>query len=204
MNILVADGQRFLREGLVELLSTQQDMHVVGEATCGREAAEQARLLRPDLVLMSLDLPEGALESAQRIRENHPETRIVLLLPPGHEPRLRGSLGGADALIRYDARARQIFAGLRAAAGSHPLEPETIVTTGTRAAPHLTPREEQVLSLIYLAYSNRQIKEALGIQHSTVKRHVRRILQKLEVRNRVEAAVYAAQLGVARQGASQS
>lgn len=204
MNILVADGQPFLREGLVELLATQQDMHVIAEATTGREAAEQARFLRPDLVLMSLNLPDGAFETIRRIRQSDPAVRIVLLVPPGHEPRPRGSLGGADALVRYDARARHIFAGLRQAAGSLPedSEPAPPVHADEAPAPHLTPREQQVLSLIYLAYSNRQIKEALGIQHSTVKRHVRRILQKLHVRNRVEAAVYAAQSKSVREGAS--
>ena len=197
--VIVADGEPLFREGLVQLLATQPDLRVVGEAADTVEAIEQARREQPDVVLLALDLPAaGGEETARRIRHISPDIKVIMLVPPHAEEERPGLDGEVHGILQASARASQIFERIR-----------TISDGGVvRKAPvpialppddldymdvpeKLTPREQEVLALIARAWTNRQIEDALGIQKTTVKRHVHRILRKLHARNRVQAAVFA-------------
>ncbi len=189
LTIVVADGEPLFREGLTQLLSTQPDLRLVGEADDARQAIDVCRLTKPDLALVAIDLPGlGPSEIARRIRAVSPGTRVIMLVPPLATE--SDGIGGADAVLLRNARASQVFSSIRNVAG----RVLPIATFGEDATPFdaLTPREREVFRLLAEGWSNRQIERALGIRASTVKRHVRHILRKLRVRNRVQAAVYAA------------
>jgi two-component system nitrate/nitrite response regulator NarL len=195
--IIVADSEPLFREGLAQLLATQPDFDVVGEAIDTVDAVEQSWREQPDLVLVALDLPTaGGQETARRIRRMSPDVRVIMLVPP-----LAGEEHGwldedVQGVLRCSARATQIFERIRTVTDG--LGVHGAALAGATDSPHwcdvpekLTPREREVLALVARAWSNRQIEGALGIGNSTVKRHVRRILRKLHARNRVQAAVFA-------------
>lgn len=185
--IVLADGEPLFREGLVQLLATQPDLQLVGEAGDARQAIDTCKAIRPDLALVAVDLPDlGGPETARRIREVSPNTRVIMLVPPSAG---EGGVDGAEAVLLRNARASQLFARIRGVANG--LGPAVAENGGARVHA-LTPREREVFGLLAEGWSNRQIERALGIRASTVKRHVRQILRKLRVRNRVQAAVYAA------------
>ena len=197
--ILLADGEPLFREGLAQLLAAQRDFQLVAEASDSWEAVEKTRVLHPDLVLVALDLPAmGGSETARRIHTISPSTKVVVLAPPrSDEGRLAQEEAVTGVLLR-SVRASQLFSQIRDIVGREedahrPSLPAGVYTGARHSNPHqeLTPRERAVFELVAEGWSNRQIQYALGIRESTVKRHVRRILRKLHVRNRVQAAVYA-------------
>jgi two-component system nitrate/nitrite response regulator NarL len=195
-SIVVADAERLFSEGLVQLLATQNDFRIVGEAADVVEAVQLAWREQPDIVLAALDLPkEGGEEAARRIRKVSPASKVIMLVPPRgaeHTPFVGEHVHG---VLRASARASQIFERIRALQEAETVREVRVPFTVEEPEPGgpepLTPREQEVLQLIAQAWSNRQIEDALGIQKSTVKRHVRRILRKLHARNRVQAAVFA-------------
>jgi len=195
--VIVADGEPLFRDGLAQLLATQPDMQVVGEAADTVEAVEQAWHERPDVVLLALDLPTaGGQETARRIRHISPDIKVIMLVPPSADGDPRGIDDDVNGVLNSSARATQIFERIRTVrdAGAQSAPPFPQEAAGMDAAAsweHLTPREREVLALVACAWSNRQIEDALGIHNSTVKQHVRRILRKLHARNRVQAAVFA-------------
>jgi DNA-binding NarL/FixJ family response regulator len=199
--VIVADGEPLYREGLAELLSTQPDLRVVGEACDSVEAIEQAWRERPDVVLLALDLPAaGGIETARRIHHIGGDIKVIMLVPPHGDEEHPGMEEDIDGVLNLSARATQIFERIRTVrdgdltrAGPAPGASAPRGAEDAGAAEKLTPREREVLALVALAWSNRQIEGALGIQNSTVKQHVRRILRKLHARNRVQAAVFAYQ-----------
>jgi DNA-binding NarL/FixJ family response regulator len=198
--ILLADGEPLFREGLAQLLATQRDLLLVGEASDSWEAVQKVRALRPDLALVALDLPGmGGAETARRIHSANPATKVIMLAPPRCNGEPLSLEGAADGVLLRSVRASQFFAeireivGGREAPGHDSLAVSVLQETGgADMRGRLTPRERAVFELVAEGWSNRQIQNALGIRESTVKRHVRRMLRKLHVRNRVQAAVYAA------------
>jgi len=197
--VIVADAEPLFREGLAQLLSTQPDLRVVGEAADSVEAIEQSWRERPDVVLLALDLPTtGGLETARRIRHIGPGIKVIMLVPPRADEEHPGMEHDVDGVLNLSARATQIFERIRTVrdgapprASAPPIPVTSRELRDADASEKLTPREREVLALVALAWSNRQIEGALGIQNSTVKQHVRRILRKLHARNRVQAAVFA-------------
>ena len=197
--VIVADGEPLFREGLAQLLATQFDLRVVGEAGDTSEAIEQTWREQPDVVLLALDLPPaGGQEAARRIRSVGAGVKVIMLVPPHGDDEHPGLEDDVHAVLRSSARASQIFDRIRAVkqgvAVQHataPVSPEVDELDGVEAPERLTAREQEVMALIARAWTNRQIEESLGIQKSTVKRHVRHILRKLHARNRVQAAVLA-------------
>ena len=197
--VIVADGEPLFRAGLAQLLATQPDLRVVGEAGDTREAIEQTWREQPDVVLLALDLPPaGGQETARRIRRMGAGVKVIMLVPPHGDDEHPGLENEVHCVLQASARASQIFDRIRAVKDfAAPREapplvaPEADELDGVEAPERLTAREEEVLALIARAWSNRQIEESLGIQKSTVKRHVRHILRKLHARNRVQAAVLA-------------
>ncbi|MBI5285898.1 MAG: response regulator transcription factor [Chloroflexi bacterium] len=197
--VIVADGEPLFRGGLAQLLATQPDMRVVGEAGDTREAIEQTWREQPDVVLLALDLPPaGGQEAARRIRSVGTGVKVIMLVPPHGDEEHPGLDDGVHSVLQASARASQIFDRIRAVkdAGASreaapAAAPEADELDGVEAPERLTAREQEVMALIARAWTNRQIEESLGIQKSTVKRHVRHILRKLHARNRVQAAVLA-------------
>ena len=212
-SVIVADGEPLFREGLAQLLATQTDLRVVGEAADTEEAIEQAWREQPDVVLLALNLPTaGGQETARRIRQMSPGIKVIMLVPPRGDEEHPGMEDDVHGVLHSSARATQIFERIRTVhdgdvSRTRPapiaLSPQTL--DDLDAAEKLTPREREVLALVARAWSNRQIEEALGIQNSTVKQHVRRIMRKLHARNRVQAAVFAYRAFTASQkGATKS
>lgn len=195
--IVVADAEPLFREGLADLLATQPDFEVVGEAADADVLVRETLRTQPDLVLLAVDLPcDGGQEAARRVREAHPDARVIMLLPPRIEEAAADVREHVHAVVSYGARAAQILDRVRSVAP--PPDDHAFVRVPRRRRVYaaavtqsLTPREEEVLALIARGWTNRQIEGALGIHNSTVKRHARHILRKLHVRNRVQAAVYA-------------
>ena len=198
--IILADGEPLFREGLAQLLASQRDFQLVAEASDTFEAVEKTRLLHPDLALVALDLPgAGGSETARRIRGVCPATKVIMLAPPRFAEGQAALEAAVNGILLRNVRASQVFAQIRDTVGAAKTRaPSSLAAAvfGEAAGPshgeELTPRELAVFELVAEGWSNRQITNALGIRESTVKRHVRRILRKLHVRNRVQAAVYAA------------
>jgi DNA-binding NarL/FixJ family response regulator len=211
MRILLVDDHLLFRKGLARLLDAQPDFEVVGEATDGLEAVEQTQLLRPDLVLMDIRMPNcDGLEATRRIKDQMPDVRVVMLTVSDDEQDLATAVRyGADGYLLKDLLPETLFQQLRGLmAGETPI---SRVMTGKlfqrlaqRGRPTaqpavsdvLSPRECEVLALVVRGYSNQEIAQDLGIARNTVKNHLRSILAKLGVRNRAQAAAYAVSHGL--------
>jgi DNA-binding NarL/FixJ family response regulator len=204
--VLVVDGHQIFRDGVRALLA-EQGIVVVGEASNAEEAVALAEEVKPDVALMDLDLPGvSGVEATKRIRHSSPVTRVLVLTVSVDEDDVYDALrAGACGYLLKDSPTSEIVAGIRAAAaGQSLLSPQVaaILLERLREAmpandlpddvvPKLTAREQEVLSLIAAGRENAEIADALVISQHTVKNHVSSILAKLEVENRIQAAVYA-------------
>lgn len=211
IRILLADDQRLFREGLAQLLRSQPDLEVVGEAETGEEAVSRARELLPDLILMDVSMPGGGgLEATRRIKEEMPSTRIVILTVSEEDHTVFEAVrSGAEGYLLKDIRPQELFGMLRGVfRGEAPISRGTAAKiikglarrpAGERdapASPPITPREKQVLELVATGAANKEIAAALHISEHTVKKHLRNILEKLHLENRVQAALFAVQQGL--------
>ncbi|MAT19367.1 MAG: DNA-binding response regulator [Leifsonia sp.] len=205
IRILVADDHPIVRAGLVALLEAEDDVEVVGTATTGVEAVEQALTKRPDVVLMDLRMPEldGDAATAQ-IRAGAPEVKVVILTTyESDDAILAGVEAGASGYLLKAAPEQELLAGVRAvAAGEVALAPRVAAMLVTRAsrppepAAALSPRELDVLRLVADGLSNRAIGERLFVGESTVKTHLLHVFAKLDVADRTRAVTRAMELGI--------
>jgi two-component system, NarL family, response regulator LiaR len=202
VRVLIADDHRVVRDGLRYLLDQEPDIDVVGEAGDGRQALRVAGATHPDVVLLDLYMPEldghGVLNELRGTL--HPPAVVVLTSATDDEHLVRAMHAGATSYMLKTATADQVIAAVRdAAAGIASLSP-ALLTRLTQAlhrppAPDplrpLSRREREVLQLVARGHSNRQIAHELGIGEQTVKTHVSSVLTKLNLEDRVQAAIFA-------------
>ncbi|MDX3313593.1 response regulator [Streptomyces sp. NPDC054884] len=211
IRVLIADDQMMVREGFSVLLNAMPDIEVVGEAVNGREAVHRVRELAPDVVLMDIRMPElNGIEATREIVAADGTAKVLVLTTFDLDEYVYQALrAGASGFLLKDASARQLADGVRVvAAGEALLAPSVtrrLITEfsklsdtpgAVRAAVQasygdLTERETEVLVLIAQGLSNSEIAERLVVAESTIKTHVSRILVKLGLRDRTQAAVFA-------------
>ncbi|MEV6654937.1 response regulator transcription factor [Streptomyces sp. NPDC051219] len=208
IRVLIVDDQMMVREGFSVLLNAMPDIEVVGEAVDGREAIAQVAALRPDVVLMDIRMPElNGLEATREIVAADADAKVLVLTTFDLDEYVYQALrAGASGFLLKDASARQLADGVRVvAAGEALLAPsvtkrlivEFSKLSDTARPPaqaqigDLTERETEVLVLIAQGLSNAEIASKLVIAESTIKTHVSRMLVKLGLRDRTQAAVFA-------------
>ncbi len=208
--LLIADDHELSRTGLRGMLASEEGLEVVGEATTGREAVVLCRRLRPHLVLMDLRMPElDGLAATRTIKQESPATSVIIVTMHENPEYLFEALkaGAAGYLLKDSTRAEVVGAVWRVLGGEALLDAELatrllqrLARDAQRARPPgipLTPRESEVLQLLTQGRTNRQIAEELVITAGTAKLYVERILGKLGVSDRTQAAVRAVELGLA-------
>ena len=204
IRILLADDHPVVRDGLAAMLGTQPDFEVVGEAGTGAEAVAEASRLRPDIVLMDLEMPAlDGIEAIRRLREANPAVQVVVLTAFDTDERIVGALqAGAQGYLLKGAPRAEIFTAIRTvSAGGALLQPviATKLLRQVREAEHpdaLTPREKEVLDLVAAGLANGEIAENLSITERTVKFHVSSLLSKLGAKNRTQAVRLARERGL--------
>ncbi|GAA2413988.1 response regulator [Nonomuraea africana] len=209
IRVVVADDQALVRAGVRMLLQAAGDMEVVGEAEDGAEAVRLADHHRPDVVLMDLRMPRvDGLEAIKRILGAQPGAKIVVLTTFADDANVYAALrvGALGFLVKDDEPERMVDAVRRAAAGEQLLAPsvlrrvvERALAAEQQATPTpagLTERELEVLALVGTGLSNAEIADRLHVGVTTVKTHVGSAMDKLGLRNRIQAAVVAHRIGL--------
>jgi DNA-binding NarL/FixJ family response regulator len=210
VTVVVADDQSAVREGLVLLLGTLDGIVVAGEAADGDSAVALVASVQPQVVLMDLNMPGcDGVTATQRITDSHPGTRVVVLTTYADNESIIGALrAGALGYLTKDATRAEIGRAVLAAAGGqgvldHEVQ-QRLLSAAVRSGPgldasadpgtddgELTPREAEVLRLIAVGQSNREIARSLFVSEATIKTHVNRIFAKTGSRDRAQAIRYA-------------
>jgi DNA-binding NarL/FixJ family response regulator len=207
IRILVADDHPMLREGLVAVLSTQPDFDIIGEAADGAEVVRLAEALRPDVILLDLEMPDvDGVAALEGLRDAVSAARAIVFTAYDTDERILRSLrAGARGYLLKGASRQEIFDAVRTVhAGGSLLEPGVTtrlldhVREGGEQTEPLTPRELEVLALISEGLHNSEIAGRLFVTERTVKFHVSSILAKLGADNRTEAVALAARRGLIR------
>ena len=197
---LVADDHALVRAGVVGTLELYDDINVIAQAKNGREAVELFRKHKPDITLMDLNMPEmGGVEAVQAIRGEFPHARIIILTTyDGDEDIFRGLNAGAKAYLLKEGPVEQLIETIQSVHRGQVRIPEAVAAklAARMMRPDLTAREKEVLHLIVAGNSNQEIGNALFITEATVKAHVNRILDKLDVSDRTQAVTVALRRGL--------
>jgi two-component system NarL family response regulator len=203
ISILIADHHPLILAGLAAMIQSAPGFRLVGQARSGCEAVERYAQLRPDVVLMDLNLPEmNGLEAIAQIRRADPAARIAILTTfRGEEDVYRGLQAGASGYLLKDSGFEQLATCIRdVAAGRKYLQPEVACSLAGRAHhERLSVREMDILRHLATGKCNKGIARSAGIEAGTVKHHVKNILAKLQVSSRTEAAIIASERGLLSQ-----
>ncbi len=212
--VLIADDDDLMRAGLRELLCADAAIEIVGEASTGREAVQRACRLAPDVVLMDVRMPDlDGISATRELTSAAPDARVLILTTFEQNDYVFGALrAGASGFLLKRTRPEELIAAVHTiATGDSLLSPSVTRRVIDRMAQQptpeladqtkldeLTPRERQVLDLIARGLANREIAAALLVEESTIRTHVKRILMKLDLRDRVKAVIFAYETGVNR------
>ncbi|MGE5816741.1 MAG: response regulator [Deltaproteobacteria bacterium] len=210
IRLMLVDDHALFRKGLVSLLKREEEFQVVAEAEDGAEAIKKAKQLKPDLVLMDIHMPGiDGIEATRRIREMLPSTRVVILTVSEDDKDLfEGIKCGAHGYLLKKLEPEELYGMLRGVfEGEAPISRSTAskilnefaVQARRKAAAQLeeelSAREKDVLQCLASGLTNKEIGNKLGIAENTVKNHLKNILAKLHLENRVQAATFALQKG---------
>jgi NarL family two-component system response regulator LiaR len=208
IRILVVDDENVVREGFVAILRLQDDMQVVGEALDGLQAVQLARKTKPDVILLDLAMPhQDGLTTIPQIKEMLPDTRILVLTGTAESDRVFQALkSGALGFLLKDATRVQLLQAIREVANGQASIQPSIAVKVIQEIDHpsqllytvdpLTPRELETLRLIARGMSNQEIASELHVHERTVAKYVSSILEKLQLANRTQAALYAIREGL--------
>jgi DNA-binding NarL/FixJ family response regulator len=212
--VLIADDDDLMRAGLVELLTADPSIEIVGQAATGREAVEQTRRLAPDVVLMDIRMPDlDGIDATRELASAAPLTKVLIVTTFEQDDYIFGALrAGASGFLLKRTRPEELIAAVHTiAAGDSLLSPSVTRRVIDRMAQQptpelgdqtrvegLTPRERDVLQQMARGLSNREIAAVLVVEESTVRTHVKRILMKLNLRDRVQAVIFAYESGLNR------
>jgi DNA-binding NarL/FixJ family response regulator len=210
IRVLVADDHTLVRDGIRALLATAPEIELVGEAADGQEAIEQARALRPDVILLDIAMPGlGGLEAVPILRRDLPQARILILTQYEEPDSVRRfvRLGVAGYVLKKAAGAELISAIRAVHRGGLVLDPAVArealqdgpgVSTAADPYDSLTERERQVLKLVAEGRSNKEVASFLDISLKTAMTHREHVLQKLHLHNRTELTLFALRRGIIR------
>ena len=214
IRMLLVDDHTLFRKGVVSLLDREEGFQVVGEAKNGAEAIKKAKEVNPDLVLMDIHMPGiGGIEATRRIRALLPSTKVVILTVSENDKDLFDAIkSGAHGYLLKKLEPEELCAMLRGVfEGEAPISRSTASKILTEFAAQaarksednrkeeLSAREKDVLQLLAAGLTNKEIGRKLSVAENTVKNHLKSILDKLHLQNRVQAATFALQSGFVRQ-----
>jgi DNA-binding NarL/FixJ family response regulator len=215
--VLIADDDHLVRAGLVEVLSNDPTIEIVGQAATGREAVERARRLAPEVVLMDVRMPDlDGIAATAELSRAASSARVLILTTFEQDDYVFESMrAGASGFLLKRTRPEELIAAVHTiAAGDSLLSPSVTRRVIDRMAQQptprvadqakldeLTPREREVLALVARGLSNREIATELVVEEATIRSHIRRILMKLELRDRVQIVIFAYETGVNRPAA---
>ena len=216
IRVLVADDDHLMRAGLAELLTADPTIEIVAQAASGRQAVDQAVRFTPDVVLMDIRMPDlDGIEATRELSRVAPQVRVLILTTFEQDDYIFGALrAGASGFLLKRARPEDLIAGVHTiAAGDSLLSPSVTRRVIDRMAQQptpefsnqakldeLTPRERDVLQLIARGMANREIATTLVVEESTIRTHVKRILMKLNLRDRIQAVIFAYENDLIRPG----
>lgn len=206
IRVVVVDDHPLFRDGVATILGSEGDIEVLGQGSSADEAVRLANDLLPDLMLLDIDMPGNGLEAARRIAEALPVIRIIMLTVSEAEDNLLAAMkAGARAYILKGVAGRELLRIVRLVLAGESYVPPALAAsllsdlgkpgaqklTAADLRDQLTPREVEILELLAKGMSNKDIGDRLFLTEKTVKHYVTNILQKLQVHNRVEAALLA-------------
>jgi RNA polymerase sigma factor (sigma-70 family) len=215
VGVLIVDDDKLMRAGLRAVLSSDEGIEVVGEADDGRAAIDSARRLRPDVVLMDVRMPEmDGITATREVLDAAPDCRVVIVTTFEEDDYVFGGLAaGASGFLLKRTGPEELIAAIHTVAGGEALLSPSVtrrviermarepgVEPQEERLEELTEREREVLELIAAGLTNSEIADRLVIEESTVKTHVKRVLMKLDLRDRVQAVIFAYENGVVRPG----
>jgi DNA-binding NarL/FixJ family response regulator len=214
--VLLVDDDDLMRAGLRAVLSSDANVDVVGEAGDGRAAVESVRSLRPDLVLMDVRMPDlDGIAATREVLAASPDVKVVILTTFEQDDYIFGALNaGASGFLLKRTAPEELLAAIHTVAGGDSLLSPSVTRTvidrmarqpspeigPSRLLEQLTPREREVLGHVARGLSNAEIAAELVIEESTVKTHVKRMLMKLGLRDRIQAVIYAYESGLTQPG----
>jgi DNA-binding NarL/FixJ family response regulator len=205
IRLAIVDDHSIFREGMLSVLATEPDIEIVGQGANAEDAVRLVREFLPDIIFLDISMPGGGLNAAQSIVENYPVVKIIILTGSEGEAHVMTALKtGARAYVLKGVAARELVNILHMVQSGEIYVTPTLaatllseMTTGSRNEPSesifekLTEREHEILALIAAGTSNKEIGLRLHLTEKTVKHYVTNILQKLQVHNRVQAAILA-------------